>query len=103
MSNKIKLQINGTDVADYKYAAPHFTRVASYYHVPFLDDNDDDLFLFPFCIDTSKLQPTGSVNFSRLDSARITSQSDNLTSDIYAVNYNILAVQNGMAGLMYAN
>ncbi len=102
-NNKIKLQINGTDVSDYKYAAPHFTSVMSYYHVPFLDDNADDLFLFPFCIDTSKLQPTGSVNFSRLDSARITSQSYDLDTDIYAINYNILIIQNGMAGLMYAN
>lgn len=102
-SNKIKLQINGTDVADYKYASPHFTSVMSYYHVPFLDDNVNDLFLFPFCVDTSKLQPTGSVNFSRLDSARITSQSQDLTSNIYAVNYNVLVIQDGMAGLMYAN
>jgi len=102
-SNKVKLQLNGTDVADYKFASPHFTKVMSYYNVPFSDDNTDNLFIFPFCLDTSKIQPTGSLNFSRLDSARIISQSDNITDDVYAVNYNILRIQAGMGGLVYAN
>jgi hypothetical protein len=102
-SNKVKLQLNGTDVADYKFASPHFTRIISYYHVPFASDNADKLFMFPFCLDTSKIQPTGSLNFSRLDSARIISQSDNITDDVYAVNYNILRIQAGMGGLVYAN
>lgn len=75
----------------------------SYYNVPFSDDNADNLFIFPFCLDTSKIQPTGSLNFSRLDSARIISQSDNITDDVYAVNYNILRIQAGMGGLVYAN
>ena len=102
-ANKIKLQLNGTDVADYKYASPHFTSVISYYHTPYTADNADDLFVFPFCIDTSKLQPTGSLNFSRLDSARIISDSENITDDVYAVNYNVLRIQSGMGGLVYAN
>jgi hypothetical protein len=102
-SNKVKLQLNGTDVADYKFSVPHFTKIMSYYNVPYSSDNADDLFLFPFCLDTSKIQPTGSLNFSRLDSARIISQSDNITDDVYAVNYNILRIQAGMGGLVYAN
>ena len=101
--NKIKLQLNGTDISDYKFATPNFTTVTTYYHVPNDDDNTGDLFLYPFCLDTSKLQPTGTLNFSRLDSARIISQTDNIVDDIYACNYNILRVQNGMGGLMYAN
>jgi hypothetical protein len=102
-SNKIKLQINGTDITDYKFAAPHYTTVTSYYAVPYDDDNPDNVFVYPFCLDTSKLQPTGTLNFSRLDSARIVSQNDNLVDDVYAVNYNVLRIQNGMGGLMYAN
>lgn len=101
--NKIILQMNGTDVADYKFAAPHFTSVTSYYHIPFLSDNNDDLFLYPFCLDVSKIQPTGSVNFSRLDSARIISATDNIEQDVYGINYNILKIQDGMGGLVYAN
>lgn len=102
-SNKIKLQLNGTDIADFKYAAPNFTTTTTYYHVPFDNDNPNEVFLYPFCIDTSKLQPTGTLNFSRLDSARIVSQTDNIVDDVYACNYNILRIQNGMGGLMYAN
>ena len=102
-SNKIKLQINGTDVSESKTAAPNYTSVSTYYATSFDDDNPDNIFLYPFCIDTSKLQPTGSLNFSRLDSARIVSTTDNIGDDVYAVNYNILRIQNGMGGLMYAN
>tara|TARA_R110002072_G_scaffold13429_4_gene56479 strand:- start:19768 stop:20805 length:1038 start_codon:yes stop_codon:yes gene_type:complete len=102
-TNKIKLQINGTDVADYKFAVPNFTDVISYYHTPNTSSNGQGLFIYPFCLDTAKLQPTGTLNFSRLDSARLVSQTDNITDDIYGVNYNILRIQNGMGGLMYAN
>ena len=102
-TNKIKLQINGTDIADYKFAVPNFTDVMSYYHTPFTSANGESLFIYPFCLDTAKLQPTGTLNFSRLDSARLLSQTDNITDDVYGVNYNILRIQNGMGGLMYAN
>jgi hypothetical protein len=37
-----------------------------------------------------------------MDSARLISDAA-IESDIYAVNYNILRVQNGMGGLLYAN
>ena len=102
-NNKIKLQINGTDVSGYKYASPNYTSVPLFYNTSFADPLQDNLFLFPFCIDTSKLQPTGTLNFSRLDSARLVSDTDNIVDDVYAVNYNILRIQNGMGGLMYAN
>jgi len=49
------------------------------------------------------LQPTGSLNFSRLDSARIVNSGSSSLDAIYAVNYNIIRIENGMAGLVYAN
>ena len=135
VANKMKLQINGTDVADFKYVDPHYTAVTSYYHTVgskpitsilttspgpesnLLDDlqdqtytstlsatgENDKFFLYPFCIDTSKVQPTGSLNFSRLDSARLVNDTANSDDDIYAVNYNVLRIENGMGGLMYSN
>ena len=102
-NNKMKLQINGVDMADYKYVVPHFTAAASYYAVPYAYNNTNKYMLYPFCLDTSKIQPTGSLNFSRLDSARIVSDTANITNDVYAVNYNVLRIENGMGGLMYAN
>ena len=135
VANKIKLQINGTDVTDFKYTDPHYTAITSYYHTAgakpitslsttssTLTSNalsnlnaqtytstlsatgaNDKFFLYPFCLDTSKIQPTGSLNFSRLDSARIVNDTANSNDDIYAINYNILRIENGMGGLMYSN
>ena len=101
-TNRVKLQINGTDVTDFKFIDPHYTSVTSYFHSPNANA-DASLYTFPFCLDTSRLQPTGSLNFSRLDSARLVSETANFKDTIYAVNYNILRVENGMGGLMYSN
>ena len=100
---KVKLQINGEDISDFKYCVPHFTSVMSYYHCPFDNGNYQTHFLYPFCIDTSRLQPTGTLNFSRLDSAKLITQGKPITSTVYAVNYNILKINKGQCGIMFAN
>jgi hypothetical protein len=102
-TNMLIVQINGTDIADFKFACPHFTAVPSFYTAPFSTGNDNAFFYFPFCLDSSRFQPTGSLNFSRLDSVRIVSQTGIITNTVYGVNYNILKIQNGMGGLMYSN
>lgn len=104
---QLKLQINGIDVGDYKPYNPHYNNISYYFHTP--GNTTESLyesgFLYPFCLDTAKLQPTGTLNFSRLDSARLVTDDpsgfDQAT--VYAVNYNVLKIQNGMGGLMYAN
>ena len=104
-SGSIKLQINGTDVSDFKVAKPHFTQAPVYFHCPNsnVDNDADNKFLQPFCIDTAKIQPTGTLNFSRLDSARFIQDTNTFTGNMYAVGYNILRIENGMGGLMYSN
>ena len=102
-NTRVKLQINGEDIGDFKYAVPHFTSVMSYYHCPFDNGNYQTHFMYPFCIDTSRLQPTGTLNFSRLDSARLLTDNKPIAGTVYAVNYNILRIESGMAGLMYSN
>jgi len=102
--NKLKLQINGTDVADFKFANPNFTSVPLFYHTSHANGAPSTkLFTYPFCLETGKLQPTGTLNFSRLDSARIVNDTRSVNKDIYAVNYNILRIENGMGGLLYSN
>jgi hypothetical protein len=101
IDNKIKLSINGTDIGAFKWAKPHYVDITSYYHTNFV--TSPDFFLHCFCLNTSSLQPSGSLNFSRLDSVKIHSENKLIIDPIYAVNYNILRVNNGMAGLMYAN
>ena len=102
-ANKLKLQINGTDIADYKFADPNFTSVPLYYHTTNSSFRGEKLLFVPFCLDAAKLQPTGTLNFSRLDSARIQSTAQDFDEDIYAVNYNVLRIENGMGGLLYSN
>lgn len=107
-ANKLKIQINGTDIGDYKFADPNFTSVPLYYHTSNSGVKGANLFFVPFCLDAAKLQPTGSLNFSRLDSARIQSTghgsgAGKFNEDIYAVNYNVIRIENGMAGLLYSN
>ena len=101
----VKLQINGTDVGDAKKAQPHYTSASLYYHTSFttMDSNTSNHFMYPFCLDTCKLQPTGTLNFSRVDSARLVTDAGSFNTDMYGVNYNILRIENGMAGLMYSN
>jgi len=99
---KLKLQINGVDVTDFKNVVPHFTCAMAFYHVDYTDMGKEFLRI-PFCLNTAKLQPTGSLNFSRLDSARLVSDNKNFDQTVYAVNYNILRIENGMGGLMYSN
>ena len=100
-TNKIKVEINGLDIGNFKWAKPHFIDVMNYYHTNFV--TSPDFFLYCFCLSTSSLQPTGTLNFSRLDSAKVVSQTMIISDPIYAVNYNILRIENGMAGLIYAN
>lgn len=107
----LKLQINGVDIGLDK-GLPHYTDVAPYFHTQYGFDTTKTTALIPFCLDTSKLQPTGTLNFSRIDSFRLITQAPSLTSNIvntartqylYAVNYNVLRINKGMAGLLYSN
>ena len=103
---KLKLQINGVDVGDYKTVVPHFAETPFWYHTDYgycTAGEFHSTILLPFCLNTAKLQPTGSLNFSRLDSARIVSDNKNFDKTLYAVNYNVLRIENGMGGLMYSN
>lgn len=112
----IKMQINGVDIGLEK-AIPHYSQVMPYYHTQYGFDATAAGFqtnaLIPFCLDTSKLQPTGTLNFSRIDSFRlVTNNAKKFVRDIadttrsqwiYGVNYNVLRINKGMAGLLYSN
>ena len=102
-ANKMKMQINGVDLEDYTWVVPNFTAMTSAYHAPFSDANATAYMLYPFCLNTSSHQPSGSLNFSRLDSARLFSETENIVHDIYGVNYNVLKVSNGMGGLLFSD
>ena len=70
----------------------------------------EQIYTWPFCLTMNKSQPTGTLNFSRIDNAKIninyTGSTTNANIDMiraYAVNYNILRIKNGMGGIAFGN
>jgi Major capsid protein N-terminus/Large eukaryotic DNA virus major capsid protein len=118
---QLKTQVNGVDVGDSR-ALIHFCDVPQYYNTPYgyvHNNTTANVAIISYCLDTSRLQPTGTLNFSRLDTFRLVVPptlpngvlglyNPNLTSAyptpyLYAVNYNILRIQNGLGSVLYAN
>ena len=121
----LKVQINGVDVGESR-PLPCWTDTNQYYHTPWgynANGAETPILIIPYCLDTSKLQPTGTLNFSRLDTYRLvvpngltnglqglslaqvgSGQQGALgTPYIYAVNYNVLRLQKGMGSVLYAS
>jgi hypothetical protein len=115
---QFKTQINGVDVGESR-GLPHWVDVPHYYNTPYGYMHNNRLAgvaVISYCLDTSKLQPTGTLNFSRLDTFRIVTPPvlangvlglcgpvKYPTTYLYAVNYNVLRIQNGTGGLLYAS
>ena len=60
--------------------------------------------VYSFSLRPEDHQPSGTCNFSRIDTARLITGASLSSSDkIYAVNYNILRVMSGMGGVAYSN
>ena len=62
-----------------------------------------DIYVYSFCLEPEEHQPSGTCNFSRIDSAKLILSSSSKISNIYAVNYNVLRIMSGMAGLAYSS
>ena len=66
------------------------------------------IYCYSFALNPVEEQPSGTCNFSRIDNATLLINSGTTTATqdklkIYAVNYNILRVQSGMAALAFNN
>jgi hypothetical protein len=119
---KTVLKLNGQDRFDPR-GIDYFTRLQPYlYHTSRgLDRNtfaptnynsgrlsDNNIAVYSFALKPEEHQPSGTCNFSRIDSAilRITNgvnDTDNSSLKVYAINYNILRIMSGMGGLAYSN
>ena len=104
---RAKLQLNGHDRFSERLGS-YFNLVQPYQHhtnVPATGIN-----VYSFALEPQKHQPSGTCNFSRIDSAvlqlQLTSKSATGTGSkvrVYATNYNVLRIMSGMGGLGYAN
>jgi len=110
----LKTQVNGTDVGEFRHL-PAFVDLPQYYNTPFgylpngVNCGTAQVGIISYCLDTSKLQPTGTLNFSRLDTYRlvvppsITIGTLIKSTYLYAIGYNVLRIQNGLASVLYSN
>ena len=110
---QFKTQINGVDVGDSR-SMFQWIDVPQYYHTPYGYNHANqtaNVALISYCLDTSKLQPTGTLNFSRIDTYRIVAPAGVSLSTLsgaagnyfYSMNYNVLRIKDGMGGLLYSN
>ena len=103
----VQLQLNGHE----RFSArdgEYFTLCQSYQHhtrVPY----DHQVGLYSFCLSPEEHQPSGALNFSRIDNATLkldfkaADVAESRTVYVYAVNYNVLRILSGMGGLAFSN
>jgi hypothetical protein len=59
--------------------------------------------MYSFALEPEEHQPSGTCNFSRIDTATLELSSAQQVEAIYALNYNVLRIMSGMGGLAYSN
>jgi hypothetical protein len=103
-----KLQLNGQDRFSEREGS-YFSVVQPYQHHTRAPDNGINV--YSFALRPEEHQPSGSCNFSRIDNAvlQLVLSSGTVSGTatakvrVYAVNYNVLRVMSGMAGVAYSN
>tara|TARA_R100000152_G_C6768555_1_gene194090 strand:+ start:98 stop:553 length:456 start_codon:yes stop_codon:yes gene_type:complete len=107
------LYINGTALSENMSYVYH-QKVVPTRHCSVLPDvlDQEPVTSWPFCLTMNKSQPTGTLNFSRIDTAKITINTPSSDTGggggvnvirAYGVNYNILRIKNGMGGVAFGN
>ena len=106
-----KLVLNGHDRFSARHQA-YFTRCQpwTYHSNPGGGVQSDAISVYSFALKPEEHQPSGTCNFSRIDTAKLEfsakvcgSTADTTGLHIYAVNYNVLRIMSGMGGLAYSN
>jgi hypothetical protein len=103
-----KLQLNGQDRFSEREGS-YFDVVQPYQH--HTRAPDCGINVYSFALRPEEHQPSGSCNFSRIDNAvlQLVLSSNTVAGTatakvrVYAVNYNVLRVMSGMAGIAYSN
>lgn len=99
-----RLQLNGHERFTERDGA-YFNYVQPYQH--FTCTPSDGINVYSFALEPEKHQPSGTCNFSRIDNTTLNvtlnEEPDNDIINIYTVNYNVLRVMSGMAGVAYSN
>ena len=73
-----------------------------------ISEDVGNIYCYSFALKPEEHQPSGTCNFSRIDSAQLIFDdapggSANCSLKVFAVNYNVLRIMSGMGGLAYSN
>jgi hypothetical protein len=103
------IQLDGQDRFE-KRDAGYFRLVQPWQHHTVIP-SDDFFYLYSFALRPEDLQPSGSMNASRVDTitlqlsltpeANLTPARGNATGTVYATNHNVLRIINGFGGLLF--
>lgn len=99
-----QLKLNNHDRIS-KRSIEYFRLVQPYYH--HTRSPDDFIYVYSFALFPEQLQPSGTCNFSKIDNCNLilTMPSDipqgYLT--VFSINYNVVKIKKGMAGLMFSS
>ena len=113
------IYINGTPLLE-NMTPLYFHTVQNYYKSNYGQTEFDvdshtgvypSYFAYHFCLNASDYNPSGSCNFSRLDNAKLVLRGvekgelrpSNQPLFVYAVNYNVLRIKDGLAGILFGN
>ena len=99
---RCKIIMNGVDRIEFK-PSTYFRTIQP--HECKLNIPQKNIHMYSFSLEPKKFQPTGSCNFSKLDSVQLKFDGDqnyaNYDIFVYAHNYNILRIMEGMSGILY--
>jgi hypothetical protein len=101
------LQLNGINRFE-EMDATYFNYVQPLQH--HRNTPSDGLNIYSFALQPQELQPSGALNFSRVDTAVLNTKFTDTNRAIrdallfvYGLSYNVLRIESGMGGLMYSN
>ena len=109
------LYINGTPLLEnmspvYFHTAQNYYKSTygfTHYNMPSHSPAYTRYFAYHFCMNASEYNPSGSCNFSRLDNAKLVLRGVESVGRsymyVYAVNYNVLRIKDGLAGILFGN
>ena len=110
-----KITMNGQDRIKER-TMDYFERYQPYLHFngcpPSEVDNGESASVYSFSINGSQHQPSGTCNFSRIDDSKLIIKRDSTVTDlnwgpgiwwVWAQNYNVLRIHEGMAAVAFSN
>ena len=75
------------------------------YSKPSYSKFNKNIYVYSFSLNPEEHQPSGTCNFSRLNDCKLVFNSSNniYIDNVFATNYNILRISNGLTNLRFSN